>query len=129
MVVEQADRFGLAQLHQLRGRVGRGGGESWCFLMGEPNERLRTLRQTNDGFAIAEADLRLRGAGELFGTRQHGVPRMPALMLMTDTRLLEETRAAYLAWAADPAKAEELAAFRAWAASRQAFEPAAAGIN
>ena len=129
MVVEQADRFGLAQLHQLRGRVGRGGGESWCFLMGEPNERLRTLRQTNDGFAIAEADLRIRGAGELFGTRQHGVPRMPALMLMTDTRLLEETRAAYLAWAADPAKAEELSAFRARAVSRQAFEPAAAGIN
>ena len=129
MVVEQADRFGLAQLHQLRGRVGRGGGGGWCFLMGEPNDRLRALRQTNDGFAIAEADLKLRGAGEFFGTRQHGAPRMPALMLIKDARLLEETRTAYQRWTADPGKAEELSAFRAWALSRQTLDPAQAGIN
>ncbi|MCR4708543.1 MAG: ATP-dependent DNA helicase RecG [Clostridiales bacterium] len=129
MVVEQADRFGLAQLHQLRGRVGRGGGESWCFLMGEPNERLQALRRTSDGFAIAEADLKLRGAGELFGTRQHGAPRMPALMLMTDTRLLEETRSAYGRWADDPGKKEEFAAFRTYALRRQPLGTEKAGIN
>ena len=96
MVIEGADRFGLAQLHQLRGRVGRGAQESWCFLMAEPNERLRTLASTNDGFVIAQKDLELRGAGEFFGTRQHGEPQMPALMLSSDSRLLLRTREAFL---------------------------------
>jgi ATP-dependent DNA helicase RecG len=78
MIIEQAERFGLAQLHQLRGRVGRGAGRSTCLLLRSPEvtqtarERLQMLRQTDDGFAIAEADLRLRGAGELLGTRQSG---------------------------------------------------------
>ncbi|MEG1676406.1 MAG: ATP-dependent DNA helicase RecG [Clostridia bacterium] len=72
MVIEDADRFGLAQLHQLRGRVGRGTAQSWCFLLSQPNERLRTLVSTNDGFEVAKADLDLRGPGELLGTRQHG---------------------------------------------------------
>lgn len=72
MVIEDAEQFGLSQLHQLRGRVGRGSKQSWCFLMGEDNERLRTLCQTEDGFVIAQKDLDLRGPGELLGMRQHG---------------------------------------------------------
>ena len=107
MVIEGADRFGLAQLHQLRGRVGRGAQESWCFLMAEPNERLRTLVSTNDGFVIAQKDLELRGAGEFFGTRQHGVPQMPALMLSGDVRLVARAREAFLEVSCDPALAQE----------------------
>ncbi len=72
MVIEDADRYGLAQLHQLRGRVGRGALQSWCFLLAQPNERLRALTQTNDGFEIARKDLELRGPGEILGTAQHG---------------------------------------------------------
>lgn len=96
MIIESADRFGLAQLHQLRGRVGRGSQESWCFMMAEPNERLKTLVATHDGFEVAKKDLELRGAGEFFGTRQHGEPQMPALMLSSDSRLLQRTREAFL---------------------------------
>ena len=73
MIIEDAERYGLAQLHQLRGRVGRGSAESHCFLVGQENERLRALTQTNDGFVIARKDLELRGPGELLGTQQHGV--------------------------------------------------------
>jgi ATP-dependent DNA helicase RecG len=79
MVVEHAERFGLAQLHQLRGRVGRGSGKSSCILvwhepLGETAKaRLKTMRDTDDGFVIAEEDLRLRGAGEVLGTRQSGL--------------------------------------------------------
>lgn len=94
MVIEGAERFGLAQLHQLRGRVGRGAQESWCFLMAEPNERLRTLVNTNDGFVIAQKDLELRGAGEFLGTRQHG--QMPAVVLGGDARLIARAREAFL---------------------------------
>ena len=96
MVIEGAERFGLAQLHQLRGRVGRGAQESWCFLLAEPNERLKTLVATNDGFVVAQKDLELRGAGEFFGTRQSGQPQMPALMLSSDSRLLVRAREAFL---------------------------------
>jgi len=102
MVIEGAQRFGLAQLHQLRGRVGRGSQESWCFMMAEPNERLKTLVATNDGFEVAKKDLELRGAGEFFGTRQHGEPEMPALMLSSDSRLLLRTREAFLELSKDP---------------------------
>ncbi len=78
MVVEDADRFGIAQLHQLRGRVGRGAARSWCYLLGEDTtpegaERLAALERTNDGFELAEVDLDLRGEGTILGTRQKGV--------------------------------------------------------
>ncbi len=119
MVIEGAERFGLAQLHQLRGRVGRGAQESWCFLMAEPNERLRTLTATHDGFAVAQKDLELRGAGEFFGTRQHGEPQMPALMLSSDSRLLARARDAFLELSKDPTfEAERTALLRAAAARR-----------
>ena len=81
MVIEQAERFGLAQLHQLRGRIGRGSGRSTCLLLYQTplgktaHERLKILRESEDGFRIAEEDLRLRGAGELLGTAQSGPPK------------------------------------------------------
>lgn len=92
MIIEDAHRYGLSQLHQLRGRVGRGSAESWCFLLAEPNERLRTLASTNDGFIIAKKDLELRGPGEFFGTRQHGAPALPGMSAQGDVLLLEETQ-------------------------------------
>ncbi|MEM9781912.1 MAG: ATP-dependent DNA helicase RecG [Pseudomonadota bacterium] len=94
MVIEQAERFGLAQLHQLRGRVGRGSGASFCLLLYDPPlgetaaARLQTLRDSDDGFAIAERDLDLRGAGDLMGTAQSGLPRFRLADLERDTRLM-----------------------------------------
>ena len=97
MVIEGADRFGLAQLHQLRGRVGRGPHKSYCLLLAEgPSEeaqqRLETLVHNNDGFEIAEADLRLRGPGDFFGTRQSGLPTLRVARL-SDRHLLAQARA------------------------------------
>jgi ATP-dependent DNA helicase RecG len=96
MVIEGADRFGLAQLHQLRGRVGRGGEQSFCLLLSDdPSEtalmRLRLLEEHNDGFALAEADLRLRGPGDYFGTRQSGMPEFQAADF-SDVKLIETAR-------------------------------------
>jgi len=96
MVIEGADRFGLAQLHQLRGRVGRGADQSFCLLLSDDpsqgaQERLRLLEQTNDGFALAEADLRLRGPGDYFGTRQSGLPEFQAADF-SDVQLIETAR-------------------------------------
>jgi ATP-dependent DNA helicase RecG len=98
MVIEQAERFGLAQIHQLRGRVGRGAKQSYCVLvtskMGDvARERIRTLVESNDGFYIAEMDMRLRGPGEFFGTRQSGVPGLRLANLLRDTEILEQARA------------------------------------
>lgn len=91
MVIEHPERFGLSQLHQLRGRVGRGGEKSWCILLGDVGEesaqRLSIFEQTEDGFAIAEEDLRLRGMGDLFGQQQHGVPVFAVADLVRDAEL------------------------------------------
>ncbi len=91
MVIEDAQRFGLAQLHQLRGRVGRGEEQSYCLLVSEVRDsaRLNILCETEDGFKIAEEDLKIRGPGELFGLRQHGVPELKLTDLTKDGRLIE----------------------------------------
>ena len=98
MVIEHAERFGLAQLHQLRGRVGRGAAKSLCLLLYQgplgaaAKVRLETMRATEDGFLIAEEDLRLRGEGELVGTRQSGLPSFRLARLEHHGALLEEAR-------------------------------------
>jgi ATP-dependent DNA helicase RecG len=98
MVVEHAERFGLAQLHQLRGRIGRGAAKSYCVLMTgnkispEGEQRLDTMVRTTDGFEIAETDLQLRGPGEFFGTRQAGLPAFRVANLIRDRELLEVAR-------------------------------------
>jgi ATP-dependent DNA helicase RecG len=98
MIIEHAERFGLSQLHQLRGRVGRGGDKSYCFLLysgplGETaKERLSIMRDTEDGFRIAEKDLELRGAGELLGTRQSGLPEFRLAELPAHAELLAAAR-------------------------------------
>jgi ATP-dependent DNA helicase RecG len=97
MLVEGAERFGLSQLHQLRGRVGRGEHASHCILFGDPESeaartRLEAIASEGDGFALAEVDLTIRGEGEILGTRQHGLPRFRAASLPEDTRLLLEAR-------------------------------------
>jgi ATP-dependent DNA helicase RecG len=97
MVIEHGERFGLSQLHQLRGRVGRAGIQSYCFILTgekcgeEALKRIEVLTSTNDGFKIAEADLELRGPGEVLGTRQHGLPELRVAKL-SDTRLMELSR-------------------------------------
>ena len=93
MVIENAERYGLSALHQLRGRVGRGAAESWCFLVSdnqsEPvQKRLKFLCSTTDGFAVAQYDLETRGPGDFFGSRQHGLPTLQIADLMNDTRTL-----------------------------------------
>ena len=100
MIVQEADRFGLAQLHQLRGRVGRGAEQSYCLLVSRPKEeltedaqrRLQALVDTNDGFALAEVDLELRGEGQLLGTRQSGLSDLKFVRLARDRRLIAQAR-------------------------------------
>ena len=98
MIVEHAERFGLAQLHQLRGRVGRGGQQAWCYLIEHfplssvARERLDTMAKTTDGFLIAEKDLHLRGPGEFFGTEQSGLPQFTFVNLVADQPMLKEAR-------------------------------------
>jgi ATP-dependent DNA helicase RecG len=110
MVIEHADRFGLAQLHQLRGRVGRGAAKSFCVLVTsstitpEAELRLNAMVQTQDGFALAELDLQQRGPGEFFGTKQAGLPEFRVANLARDRDLLElaRTEAAHFAEQEDP---------------------------
>ena len=106
MIVENAERFGLSQLHQLRGRVGRGSAESWCFLVAEGSSKLRILTQTNDGFLVAQKDLEQRGPGDLLGTRQSG-EAVQGFLLNGDVQLLEESARCWRELASDPARAEE----------------------
>jgi ATP-dependent DNA helicase RecG len=99
MMVEGADRFGLAQLHQFRGRVGRGGGASYCLLLADDTspmgeERLKMMESTTDGFVLAEADLRMRGPGDFLGTRQSGLPELSMLRSGFDSRVLDQARRA-----------------------------------
>ncbi|MDD7152906.1 MAG: ATP-dependent DNA helicase RecG [Faecalibacterium prausnitzii] len=108
MVIENAERYGLSALHQLRGRVGRGAAESWCFLVSDNSsetvqKRLKFLCSTTDGFAVAQYDLETRGPGDFFGSRQHGLPTLQIADLMNDTRTLHaaQSEAAALL-AADP---------------------------
>ncbi len=110
MIVQEADRFGLAQLHQLRGRVGRGGEQSYCLLVSRPKEeltetaqqRLESLVATTDGFELAEVDLDLRGGGQLLGTRQHGATDLHFAHIRNDRPLLERARAVSLELASAP---------------------------
>ncbi|MEK7702827.1 MAG: ATP-dependent DNA helicase RecG [Nitrospirota bacterium] len=104
MVVEHAERFGLSQMHQIRGRVGRGGKQSYCFLIGEypqsedAKARLAVMQNTNDGFKIAEEDLVIRGPGEFFGTKQSGLPELKVANLLRDGILLETARKEAFLW-------------------------------
>jgi ATP-dependent DNA helicase RecG len=113
MVIEQAERFGLAQLHQLRGRVGRGGEQSYCILVTDKlndvaRERIRTLVESGDGFYIAEMDMKLRGPGEFFGTRQSGVPSLHIGNILRDSDILEIARSEASTFVSHPPSEEVL---------------------
>ena len=117
MLIEHADRFGLSQLHQLRGRIGRGSKKSYCLLMADERrseisqERLNTMVATHDGFRIAEIDLKLRGPGEFFGTRQWGIPAFRIANLLRDQEILEWAKREAAEFVANPTSPEELQAF------------------
>jgi ATP-dependent DNA helicase RecG len=113
MVIEQAERFGLAQLHQLRGRVGRGAAQSYCVLVTEKlndaaKERIRTMVESTDGFYIAEIDLKLRGPGEFFGTKQSGLPALRIANILRDAEILEIARSEAAAFIGSPPSEDEL---------------------
>jgi len=117
MVIEHADRFGLAQLHQLRGRVGRGGRASRCVLINDSRQalarqRLEMMVRSNDGFELAEMDLRLRGPGQVLGTRQSGLPDLALASLSDDGSVLEEARSLAVALMEEDPKLTNLPALR-----------------
>jgi len=113
MVIEQAERFGLSQLHQLRGRVGRGAAQSYCILVTDKlndtaRERIRTLVDSTDGFFIAEMDLKLRGPGEFFGTKQSGLPSLRVANILRDAEILQIARREAVDFVAKPPSEELL---------------------
>ena len=125
MVIDNAERLGLAQLHQLRGRVGRGQAQSHCLFMYQAplskmgRERLDILRQSNDGFVIAEKDLQLRGPGEVLGTRQAGAIGLRIADLMRDAYLLPEVKRIATGYASHPKKTSQI--ILRWIGDKQAF--------
>jgi ATP-dependent DNA helicase RecG len=129
MVIEHAERFGLSQLHQLRGRVGRGAAKSYCILMTGPRvtplaeERLNAMVRTQDGFELAELDLTLRGPGEFFGTRQAGLPDFRVANLLRDRKLLELAKLEAARFANHPdAGINEAERARVWARLKEAWQ-------
>jgi ATP-dependent DNA helicase RecG len=126
MVIEHAERFGLAQLHQLRGRVGRGADQSYCILLfdeplSEPaRERLKVIYETSDGFEVARRDLMMRGPGEFLGARQSGAPLLRFADLQLDAALVEQARAAATELLAQH-PAEARAHLRRWYEGRHDF--------
>jgi ATP-dependent DNA helicase RecG len=128
MVIEHAERFGLAQLHQLRGRVGRGAAKSYCILMtGEKitphaEERLAAMVRTQDGFELAELDLQLRGPGEFFGTRQAGLPDFRVANLLRDRAMLELAKQESGRFIESSSEASDEEKKRVWARLREAWQ-------
>jgi ATP-dependent DNA helicase RecG len=113
MIIEQAERFGLSQLHQLRGRVGRGGAQSYCLLITSKlndngRERIRTMVDSTDGFKIAEMDLKLRGPGEFFGTKQSGLPSLRIANILRDPDILAAAKHEARAFVDEPPSHEAL---------------------
>ena len=133
MIVEHAERFGLSQLHQLRGRVGRGAEKSYCVLLTSDKqtaiaiERLGIMSKTNDGFVIAERDLELRGPGELLGTRQSGLPEFRVANIVRDQQLLEGARKEADFYLAKGEKSPETAKLIAHVKAERRFGLAAVG--
>ena len=129
MVIENPERLGLAQLHQLRGRVGRGSIASHCVLMYKTplsktaTKRLGVLRDSNDGFVIAQKDLEIRGPGELLGTRQTGLAELKIADLVRDADLIPQVQQdAYLLWKQSPEKAQAL--INRWLANKEKYSNA-----
>lgn len=135
IVVEDADRFGLSQLHQLRGRVGRGREKSYCILISNSRNpdtltRLRTLCQTSDGFRIAEEDLRLRGPGDFLGRRQHGLPSFRSAGLCWDLALLHKAQEAAVHWfESQEAQTDSLESRALWRRVRALFQNDSVALN
>jgi ATP-dependent DNA helicase RecG len=133
MVIEHAERFGLSQLHQLRGRVGRGSEKSYCVLLtgdkktAVARERLGIMEETNDGFKIAEKDLEIRGQGEILGTRQSGIQMFRIANIIRDLELLESARAEAEKYLTDKRLTQETAALAAHIRGNAKFRLAGIG--
>ena len=128
MVIEHAERFGLAQMHQLRGRVGRGSAKSYCILMTggkispQAVERLAAMVRTQNGFELAELDLQLRGPGEFFGTRQAGIPDFRVANLVRDRGLLELAKAESASFVSNAGEVTEEEKSKVWNRLREAWQ-------